>query len=427
MKSAAPNDYAKDTYYKYDSTNEVYTLIADESAPAGWPTDCYKLTDIELSSSQVGDKTVYSIPQTWITMWASDGVMSELRWVANNNAEFVADTVYRYMRGSINISTMYSAMNQIFDAGSDTGLMDKGNYSFKYLTTGGYPIYEYSNGSLVKKVLNVAVNRGDCVAIIDHTDNPGRDENIDHASSLYATVRADTDWSAHGEFATMFTPWATYSRLTTDKDTTGSILETSDIRMPASFAYLLALADSIKTNANWLAIAGSARGGVQHLATGGMTTIIPNGAADKMQPRDGVAINPITNINPYGNVIWGNRTLKDNADQGNLTATSFLSIRNLVSDIKKQCYTTARRLTFEQNNDILWTTFKAMMSPLLDTMMSGYGISGYKMVIDNDKMRELGYHKATICVKIILFPVYPVEDFYVSIVLKDDDISVTEV
>ena len=380
---------------------------------------------IEIEGKNVNVETFTS---DWIEGWANNGILQTIAWVPNDGVAFVAKTEYRILKSDINIKTMYNALNAIFDAGSDTGLMDKGNYSFKYMTTGGYPVYEYNQGALVQKMLNVAANRGDCVAIIDHTDNINRDNNIDYSDSLYATVKDDTSWKAHGEFATMFTPWATYNRLTTDKDylTNQIVTASNKIRMPASFAYLLALADSIKTNANWLAIAGSARGAVLHLAADGMTTVIPNGAADKMQPRNSIAINPITNINPYGNIIWGNRTLKDNADKGKLTATSFLNIRNLVSDVKKQCYRTARQLTFEQNNDILWINFKALMSPLLDTMLSGYGISGYKMVIDTDKMRELGYPKATLCVKIILFPVYAVEDFYISIVLKDDDISVVE-
>ena len=66
------------------------------------------------------------------------------------------------------------------------------------------------------------------------------------------------------------------------------------------------------------------------------------------------------------------------------------------------------------------------MNPLLDKMVSGYGITGYKMVQDADKLRALGNPKATMCVKIIITPVEPVEDFYVSIILKDDDVSVVE-
>lgn len=437
----------KDTSVSLDKKTGVITFASDdtnfkvsanvlvdytaESQPANWPAGCYVFTENNLIEKDIIVDTVsmsvLTFDKDWIDGWDTNGIFKTSTWVPNNGAAFEANVSYRIVESAINIKTMYDVLDGIFDAGSDSGVMDKGNYSFKYMTTGGYPVYEYNQGALVQKMLNVAYTRGDCVAIIDYTDNIKREqEDIDHSDSLYATVKNDSSWKAHGEFATMFTPWATYNRLTTDRDyiTGQTVKSSSSIRMPASFAYLLALADSIKTNANWLAIAGSARGAVLHLAEGGMTTIIPNGAADRMQPRDSIAINPITNINPYGNIIWGNRTLKDNAEKSGLTATSFLNIRNLVSDVKKQCYRTARQLTFEQNNDILWINFKALMSPLLDRMLSGYGISGYKMVIDTEN--EHYNEKATLCVKIILFPVYAVEDFYITIVLKDEDISVEE-
>ena len=222
----------------------------------------------------------------------------------------------------------------------------------------------------------------------------------------------------------MFTPWATYNRATTDLDEQMRKAKNYDatVRMPGSFAYFLSLGDSLTVNPNWLAVAGVARGLVQNLASGGMTTNIPNGTADKMCTRDAISINPITNIKPYGYTIWGNRTLKNNATEGNLTATSFLNVRNLVSDIKKEVYRTARRLTFEQNSDILWINFKAELTPLLDKMLHGYGISSYKLQLDttHPKYNE----KATLCVKIIISPIEPVEDFYVSIIMQDDQDAV---
>jgi hypothetical protein len=223
----------------------------------------------------------------------------------------------------------------------------------------------------------------------------------------------------------MFTPWATYNRTTDDgteetQDGAKVAFSHTSFRAPASFAYLTALADSIKTNANWLAVAGATRGGVLNLAAGGMDTNIPNGVADAMQPRDAIAINAITKIAPYGNTIWGNRTLKKNVD--NLVATSFLNIRNLVSDVKKTCYRTARAMTFEQDTDVLWINFKAEISKLLNRMVTGYGISGYKILRDTTHARAA--EKATICAKVVLYPTYAVEDFYITIVLKDDEVTV---
>lgn len=361
---------------------------------------------------------------------------SEMRPVNSLTAEVPAFSSLKNVckfDDSISIAKMYRALSAVYESGSREGLSDRGNFSIKYLTSGGYPTYEYNKNSICTAMMALAEKRGDCVAFIDHTDNLYRQSNIDLPGSVYYTVNNDVSIS-QGEYGTMFTPWASYNRTTTDKETDAegkSIIVQPDgdgVRMSATYAYLVGLADSIKTNAPWLAIAGAARGPVLNLAQDGMTTNIPNGVADAMQPRSaseqgsgrGIAVNAITNIKPYGYIIWGNRTLKPNAE--NLVATSFLNIRNLVSDVKKTCYRAARKLTFEQNNDILWVNFKAEIAPTLDRMLSGYGISGYKIV--RDLQHEKAAEKATLCAKIILYPVYAVEDFYITIVLKDDEVTI---
>lgn len=340
----------------------------------------------------------------------------------------------------INIVNIYNWLGAAFGSVTDedgnptySDLTDKGNYNFKYITSGGYPVFEYAGSSIASSMLTLAENRGDCVALIDHTNNPDRQKDINLDGSLYKEVnKAETFGSNSAAYGAMFTPYATYNITTGAKfkitytDESGKDAEeevdTTSYKtspMPASFGYLLALGSSIKSNASWLAVAGAARGGVPNLATGGMTTVIPNGIADMMQDRKQSAINCITNIRPYGQVIWGNRTLYRDAD---LVARSFLNIRNLVSDVKKVCYDVGRSLTFEPDNDVTWINFKGSIAPTLDRMVSGYGISGYKIV--RDEARAEAALRATICAQIYLYPVYPVEDFYINIVLTDDEVTV---
>ena len=90
----------------------------------------------------------------------------------------------------------------------------------------------------------------------------------------------------------------------------------------------------------------------------------------------------------------------------------------MVSDVKKTVYQAAQRLMFEQNNDILWINFKALITPLLDSMVSGYGLSGYKIIknASNDKTRLSAIVK--------LYPIYAVESFEITIVLSDQEITV---
>lgn len=423
---AEPADWTKNyqSYYTdVESKERIDAVSAPEFVAGKYFKEVQTVVDSEIT---VDYEALDTKPADWDTRFFNyfEDVARKANVSGAQAPEFDSAKFYTVNDG-INLVSIYKALEGVYSVDGYDGLQDLGNYSVKYLTSGGYPTYEYNGNSIVTKMIALAEKRGDCVAFIDHTDNQYRQNNIDLPGSVYYAVKNDTSLSGNTEFATMFTPHATYNRTTVDHETTSDNKSTeipgnTSLRGSGTFAYLVALADSIKTNAPWLAVAGATRGVVLNLAQDGITTVIPNGAADAMQPRVGVSVNAITDIKPYGNVIWGNRTLKTNGE--NLTATSFLNIRNLVSDVKKICYRTARKLTYEQNNDILWINFKAEIAPTLDKMLSGYGISGYKFVrdIEHEKANE----KATLCAKIVLYPVYPVEDFYITIVLEDDEISV---
>ena len=323
----------------------------------------------------------------------------------------------------LDIKSIYDSLSEVFSLDRDNGLTDMGNINIKYITSGGYPTYEYRGNEIATKMIKVAKTRGDAIAFIDHTNNSDRTTNVSQPNSLYAVVKNDSSIQADGEFGTMFTPYMNFIRTTKD-DTIAGQSYNPQIEMSGTYAYLMCLANSIKVNPAWLAVAGAARGLVPNLQQVATNTPISNGNADKMQPRDGVSINAITEIKPYGYTIWGNRTLKNNGTEGNLKATSFLNIRNLVCDIKKVAYSTARALTFEQNNDILWVNFQSKLTPTLDRMKSGYGISGYKIVRNTDHPKAT--EKATLCADIIIYPTYAVEDFYITVVLTDDEVGVEE-
>lgn len=429
--TAVPSDaqYKPDTEYYQLNVDLGFVKYESSQKPESW-IGFYTKADVKLEGSD-SEKTV---PQNWIDNYLISGYIATKIIIKNTDTDYNSANTYEQRIVNPNIKVMYSALRSLFDTTDPEGLVDKGNYSLKYLTSGGYPTYEYVETTIDEKGVQttssiiytqmeaLAAKRGDCVAFIDSTDYPDREPNINKPASLYQSVVNDPSIKDNGEFATMLTPWATYTRMTRDTLNDKDAKSPVSISMPATYAYLISLARSLDSNPNWLTVAGASRGIVRNLAKGGMKTIIPNGVADAMQPRQGIAINAITNINPYGNLIWGNRTLKFN--EKDLTATSFLNIRNLVSDVKKVCYRVARKLTFEQNNDVLWVNFKSLISPTLDRMTSGYGISGYKIIRDLDN--EHAGDKATITAKIIIYPQYAVEDFYITIVLRDEEISVQE-
>ena len=178
--------------------------------------------------------------------------------------------------------------------------------------------------------------------------------------------------------------------------------------LPASYAYLSAYNNMVKNNADWLAAAGTARGAIPTL----VEPLVAYGekVCEQIQSREegAIAINPITYVTPYGFRIYGNRTLKQNVD--GLKATSFLNVRNLISDIKKTCFQACRIMAFEQNTDILWYNLKSKITPLLDQMSSNEGIRAYKLY------RTTTTEKAKVVGKVRIIPIEAVEEDRKSVV-----------
>ena len=303
-------------------------------------------------------------------------------------------------------------------------LMDKGEYQIKFLTLGAYPSFEFGlaekkDNTEIIETYNVFVNlietaakRGDCIALVDHTNKSTRTLQTTAGSvysSLSAYVKNSLTITRKGgdsedgyTYGAMFTPYATY-RLSTQNN--------EQYILPASFGYLSAFAASTQTNPNWYAVAGVSRGIPSGLM--GLSQNITNAIADLYQPRNNVAINCITNIKPYGYTIWGNRTLKNNSADGDLKALSFLNIRVLTCDLKKTLYQACKRYTFENNTDITWLNFKSQIEPVLAKMLSGNGIASYQII------KVATTKKATIEAIIRLVPIEPVEDWFITIELTD--------
>lgn len=311
-------------------------------------------------------------------------------------------------------------------------LEDKGQYSVKYITSGGYPTYFVGDEQIAKNMMGVASVRGDAIAIIDHEYDTSRSLNYKDSNSIYYAVNNTFKSEADATYAAMFTPYGKYTltriALPVEKD------EDKKPILPASFGYLKSLATAIKTSPNWLAMAGVSRGQVSGYTPIDGDPIITNVIAENYQPKQAddaglnmIGINAITNIRPYGQCIWGNRTLYKTPKLGG-EPLNFLNTRNMISDIKKLAYTTAKELMFEQNSDTLWLKFKSGVSPLLEQLRSGNGISDYKLIKGATHYGTDGngpqLARNELAAVIRIYPMYAVEYFEITVVVTDEDVAV---
>lgn len=201
-----------------------------------------------------------------------------------------------------------------------------------------------------------------------------------------------------------------------------------DAIFPGYLNYLLCYARHTVNTPDWFAISGAIRG-VTPLPEIKLLAKYGDADIDIFQPREGgtnnvnrnhIAINAICNIRPYGNIIWGNRTMhplnapeNGSSDVIQLVASDFLNIRSLCCDLKKTIYRAARRFTFDPNTDVLWINFKSMITPLLERMKSNQGIRDYRFI------KQPTTKKALLAARIVITPIEAVEDFDITVVLED--------
>ena len=326
---------------------------------------------------------------------------------------------------------------------------DKGKYDLRFITIGGLPDSDYTTASI--NALKCAGNRGDATAILRIPEKAlkGDGDKLLSTSDLdkwvkttfgstcaTAIPRKGLSWSSstevYGSYGALYNPPFVS---TLDLYEAGAFKETKEFTLGGDFNYLLCFAKYINYYPEWFATAGSIRG------VSPLNSVIPlidygdadidvfqvRSAAGKTDTETGedlnkghVATNILCNIRPYGNIIWGNRTMNPLSTPNNvvngalqLTASSFLNIRQLCCSIKKTLYRAARAHTFEPNTDTLWFNFKGAITPLLERMKNNQGIKGYQVIkVHTNK-------KALLVAVIKIIPIEAVEDFDLTVELTD--------
>ena len=422
------------TYTLEKDNNNIYTLTLkqgkeykDKNNVNIVFSDKEKSETIEFSLDKNSDKYFEAVISDIIT-FDSKGISTsvnlteqktaeKLSYADTDNPEFTVDNFYKKLYSK---STNGSDISSVFDK-----IVDKATYNIKFITSGSYPIFDYLDSSkpvLMQYMLKCAATRGDCQAIIDY-DIDDRLESVytklnaePYISSLAVADSSDYKTTAdqYGQtentlkYGHIIGPWGTYIN---------SVIST-DVKLPGSYAYLRALASSTKSNPNWYAIAGVTRGLVPDLMQ--LEEIITGAIADKVQAieKNTCSIIPIMYIRDYGYCIWGNRTLHYQ-EYEDLVASSFLNIRILADDVKKTVYEAARALMFETNSLQLWLNFKSKITPLLDKMITGNGLSDYTI------RKEKTSKKATLKVVITLYAIEAVENFDITVEISDSVVEVS--
>ena len=228
-------------------------------------------------------------------------------------------------------------------------LNNKDEFKFNVITTPG--ITATAGNAVITSLTNLAVNRGDCIAIVDMS-NFG--DNI-------ATVVANAT-AIDSSYAATYYPWVQISAPNTGKLTW---VPPSTI-IPSVYAY------NDRVGAPWFAPAGFTRGGLSVIQ-----------AERKLAPSDrdtlyAGKVNSLATFPGEGVVAYGQKTLQKKA-----SAFDRINVRRLLIELKSYIGQIANGLVFEQNTAVTRNRFLRQVNPYLESVQQRQGLYSYKVVMDD--------------------------------------------
>ena len=350
------SDYNPHLLYTAAATEAAYTFSLENIAQDGTTGTYYHTNSfvIAFDDSSTG-ALVTGIKQFAAPFFGgSDGVDIKVENPFNDDA--LTNTAYAKY-------SMESAISQVADY-----------YTSRYDLIS---IPGVTNSSIITSLVRQTEERGDALAIIDMVgiyvsavDNDGAADVDGSVSAMVSTAEGGTVASS---YAAAYYPNVRLADVSSGR---GSVL-----MAPPSVAGIGAIAKSEALSQPWFAPAGFTRGGLAPLGGNGGANVV--GTLEHLSKADrdnlyNVNINPIARFPATGDtVIFGQKTL-----QPTDTALDRINVRRMMIYLKKRIGGIADQFLFEQGVKATYDRFKAAIEPILSEVRSEYGITEYKVILD---------------------------------------------
>ena len=175
--------------------------------------------------------------------------------------------------------------------------------------------------------------------------------------------------------------------------------------MPPSVVALGTYAHSDRVGELWFAPAGFNRGGLSQGSSGlvvsNVSERLTSDQRDKLYENN---INPIASFPNEGIVIFGQRTL-----DATTSALNRINVRRLLIFLKKEVSRLANRVLFDQNVQATWGRFQALVRPLLESVKVRFGLTDYRLVLDETTTTPDLIDRNIMYAKIFLKPARAIE------------------
>lgn len=243
--------------------------------------------------------------------------------------------------------------------------------------------------TVVNKMIDVAENRGDALAIVDISGSSVSDAVNNLSANGYDSSYACTY----------------YPRVRLKDEVNGKIVEVPPtVIVPAVFAY------NDKVSFAHFAPAGYTRGGLQKFGVVEPKEVLTKEERDRLYENN---INPIASFPREGTVVWGQKTL-----QRRPSALDRINIRRMLLRARKEIAIVARDLVFEQNTSSTRETFVNRVTPYLERLRENSGLAEFRVIMDETNNTQADVERNILKGYIAIRPTYASEfimlDFFVT-------------
>ena len=272
-----------------------------------------------------------------------------------------------------------------------------------------------STPGLTGKLITVCEKRGDALAIIDIEKDyipTGWSNQADEEARLPDVTQAISKMKQRAlssSYGCAFYPWVQVS------DQINNRL----VWMPPSVVALGTMASSAANSELWFAPAGFTRGGLTGGAGGLPVSQVRMRLNSKQRDKLYEAnINPIAQFPSEGIVVFGQKTL-----QVTPSALDRINVRRLMIFLKKEISRMASTVLFDQNVDVTWARFLAEAEPFLGSVKTRFGLSEYKIVLDETTTTPELVDRNIVYAKVFLKPARSIEFIAIDFVITNTGAS----
>ena len=258
---------------------------------------------------------------------------------------------------------------------------------------------------LTTNLVTLCEDRADSLAVIDLSNGytPRAESTKAARNNLPSTISSIvTNMRARGlnsSYGCTFYPWVRA------RDT----INGASVWLPPSVAALGTFSSSQRKTQVWFAPAGFNRGGLTEGAAG--LPVVDVAHHLRRKDRDDLYasnVNPIAKFPAEGIVIFGQKTL-----QITPSALDRINVRRLMIFIKKRISQMASTILFDQNVKTTWARFTSLVDPFLADVKTNFGLTDYKVVLDDTTTTPDLIDRNILYAKIFLKPARAIE--YIAI------------